>query len=125
MNTAPPGLAAKLGCKSIAIPLLASGTCSFSKELALGLALAGHVLVPSSRRERIIEYCVTKGYDIDKTNTLLFDCGEKCFGEDRDEKKSRSLNCRRFGDKLPPPMLYTMGKHKGKTVPLGCKLIWR
>lgn len=50
------------------------------------LALAGHVLVPSSRRERIIEYCVTKGYDIDKTNTLLFDCGEKCFWEDRDEK---------------------------------------
>ena len=54
------------------------------------LALAGHVLVPSSRRERIIEYCVTKGYDIDKTNALLFDCGEKCFWEDRDEKNPES-----------------------------------
>ncbi len=54
------------------------------------LALAGHVLVPSSRRELIIEYCVTKGYDIDKTNALLFDCGEKCFWEDRDEKNPES-----------------------------------
>lgn len=52
------------------------------------LALAGHVLVPSSRRERIIEYCVTKGFDIDKTNIVLFEHGEKCFWEDRDEKKS-------------------------------------
>ena len=90
VNTAPPGLAAKLGCKSLAIPLLASGTYSFPKELALDLALAGHVLVPSSRREQIIEYCVTKGYDIDKTNTLLFDCGEKCFWEDRNEKNPES-----------------------------------